>query len=43
MNNKIDYDNLMDVVKSGGDEYRLNKIKDPITFLDDIKKSKISL
>ena len=33
----------MYVVKSGGDEYRFNKIKDPITFLDDIKKGKISL
>ena len=43
MNNKIDYDNLMYVVKSGGDEYRFNKIRDPITFLDDIKKGKISL
>ena len=43
LNNKIDYDNLMYVVKSGGDEYRFNKIKDPITFLDDIKKGKISL
>ena len=33
----------MYVVKSGGDEYRFNKIKDPITFLDDVKKGKISL
>ena len=33
LNNKIDYDNLMYVVKSGGDEYRFNKKKDPITFL----------
>ena len=33
----------MYVVKSGGDEYRFNKIRDPITFLDDIKKGKISL
>ena len=43
LNNKIDYHNLMYVVKSGGDEYSFNKIKDPITFLDDIKKGKISL
>ena len=28
---------------NSGDEYRFNKIKDPITFLDDIKKGKISL
>ena len=43
LNNKIDYDNLMYVVESSGDEYRFNKVKDPITFPDDIKKGKISL
>ena len=43
MNNKIDYDNLKYVVESSGDGYNFNKIKDPITFLDDIKKGKISL
>ena len=43
MNNKIDYDNLKYVVESSGDEYSFNKIKDPITFLDNIKKGKISL
>ena len=43
MNNKIDYDNLKYVVENSGDEYRFNKMKDPITFLDDIKKGKISL
>ena len=43
LNNRIDYNDLMYVVKSSGDEYRFNKIKDPITFLDDIKKGKISL
>ena len=43
LNNKIDYGNLKYVVESSGDEYRFNKIKDPITFLDDIKKGKISL
>ena len=43
MNNKIDYDNPMYVVESSGDEYRFNKIKDPITFLEDIKKGKISI
>ena len=43
MNNKIDYDNLKYAVETSGDEYRFNKIKDPITFLDDIKKGKISL
>ena len=43
MNNKVDYDNLKYVVESSGDGYKFNKIKDPITFLDDIKKGKISL
>ena len=43
MNNKIDCNNLKYLVASSGDEYRFNKIKDPITFLDDIKKGKISL
>ena len=43
LNNKIDYDHLKYVVESSGDEYRFNKIKDPINFLDDIKKGKISL
>ena len=33
----------MYVVKNGGYEYRFNKTKDPINFLDDIKKGKISL
>ena len=43
MNNKIDYDNLKYVVESSGDEYRFNKIEDPIALLNDIKKGKISL
>ena len=43
LNNKIDYDNLKYVVEKSGDEYRFNKIKDPITFLDNIKKGRISL
>ena len=43
LNNKIDYDDLEHVVESSGDEYRFDKLKDPITFLDDIKKGKISL
>ena len=33
----------MYVVKSGGYGYKFNKIKDPITFLGDIKKGEISL
>ena len=43
MNNKIDYDNLKYVVESSGDEYKFNKIKDPIALLNDIKKGKISI
>ena len=42
LNNKIDYNNLKYVVASSGDEYRFNKIEDPITFLNKIKKGKIS-
>ena len=43
LNNKIDYDNLKYVVERSSDEYRFNKIEDPIIFLDNIKKGKISL
>ena len=43
LNNKIDYDNLKYVVESSGDEYRFNKIEDPIALLSDIKKGKILL
>ena len=43
MNNKINYDNLKYVVERSGDEYKFKKIEDPITFLDNIKKGKISL
>ena len=43
LNNKINYDNLKYVVESSGEEYEFNKIKDPITFLNNIKKGKISL
>ena len=43
LHNKIDYDNLKYVVERGGDEYRFNKIEDPIALLHDIKKGKISL
>ena len=40
LNNKIDYDNLKYVVENSGDEYRFNKIEDPIALLNDIKKVK---
>ena len=43
MNNKINYDNLNYVVLSSGDEYNFNKLDDPLTFLNNIKKDKISL
>ena len=43
LNNKIDYNNLKYVVVRSGDEYSFDKLKDPIAFLDDIKKGKISL
>ena len=43
LNNKIDYDNLKYVVERSGDEYRFNKIEDPLTFLNDIKEGKISI
>ena len=48
LNNRIDYDNPKYVVEKSGvkkdsTEYDFNKIKDPITFLNDIKKGKISI
>ena len=43
LNNIIDYDDLKYVVESSGDEDSFDKIKDPITLLNNIKKGKISL
>ena len=43
LNNKIDYDNLKYVVSSSGDKYSFDNLKDPIIFLGNIKKGKISL
>ena len=48
LNNKIDYDNLKYVVEKSGVkkdsvEYDFNKIKDLITFLNNIKEGKISI
>ena len=43
LNNKIDYDNLNYVVLSSGDEHNFNKLDDPLTFLNNIKKGRISL
>ena len=43
LNNKIDYGNLEYVVVGTGDEYDFNHFDDPLTFLSDIKKGKISM
>ena len=43
LDNKIDYDNLKYVVERSGLEYNFNKIKDPMTFLNDISEGKISV
>ena len=43
MNNKIDYDNLKYVVVGTGDEYDFNNLDDPLTFLNNITKGKISM
>ena len=43
INNKIDYNNLNYVVVDTGDEYNFNSLDDPLTFLNNIKKGKISI
>ena len=43
LNNKIDYDNLKYVVVSSGKKFDFGISEDPIVFLKDIKKGKISL
>ena len=43
LNNKIDYDNLKYVVVNNGKIFDFAGLKDPITFLDEIKKGKMSL
>ena len=43
LNNKIDYDSLKYIVERSAVEYDFNELKDPITFLEDIKNGKISL
>ena len=42
LNNKIDYNNLKYVVVSSDDEYNFNNLDDCLTFLNNIKKGKIS-
>ena len=43
MNNKIDYGNLQYVAVSSGKIYNFSELTDPLTFLNEIKKSKTSL
>ena len=43
INNKIDYNNLNYVVVGTGDEYDFNNLDDPLNFLNNIKKCKISM
>ena len=43
LNNKIDYNYIKYVVEKSGEKYRFNKIKDPITFLNNNKEGKISI
>ena len=43
LDNKIDFNNLKYVLVNSGDEYRFDKLDDPLVFLNDIKKGKISL
>ena len=43
LNNKIDYDNLEYVAHSGKKIYNFSKLTDPLTFLGEIKKGKMSL
>ena len=43
MNNKIDYDDLKYVALNSGKIYDFSELKDPLTFLNEIKKGEISL
>ena len=43
LNNKIDYDNLQYVAVNSGKIYNFSELTDPLTFLDEIKKCKMSL
>ena len=43
LNNKIDYDNLQYVAVNSGKRYNFTELKDPLTFLNEIKKGKMSL
>ena len=43
LNNKIEYDNLQYVAVNSGKIYNFSELKDPLTFLNEIKKGKTSL
>ena len=43
LNNKIDYNNLNYVVAGIGDKYSFDDLDDPLTFLNNIQKGKISM
>ena len=43
LNNKIDYDNLQYVVVNSGKIYNFSELTDPLTFLNELKKGKMSL
>ena len=43
LNNKIDYDNLQYVAVNSGKIYNFSELTDPLTFLNEIKKGKMSL
>ena len=43
LNNKVDYDNLEYVVVNSVKIFDFTKLQDPLTFLDEIRKGKISL
>ena len=43
MNNKFDYDNLQYVAVNSGKIYNFSELTDPLTFLNEIKKGKMSL
>ena len=43
LNDKINYDNLQYVTVNSGKIYNFSKLTDPVTFLNKIKKSKMSL
>ena len=43
LNNKIDYDNIQYVAVNSGKIYNFSELIDPLTFLNEIKKGKMSL